>query len=211
QTNMGYTATWAGRATAFQGVLAVVFSPIVARLVGKIDARALVSFGVFLMAVVQFWRVGFASNASFWVIAMPHLIQGAAVPFFFVPLTSLALGSVTPQETASAAGLMNFTRTTSAAFAVSIMTTAWENTATVRRTDIVGTLNDPNAAIGALTAAGQTAGQATRSLDALVQGQAVMAATDHIFAITALLFLVGSAAIWLAPKPRPMAAGAGGH
>ena len=32
QTNMGYTATWAGRATALQGVLAVVMSPIVARL-----------------------------------------------------------------------------------------------------------------------------------------------------------------------------------
>ena len=38
-----------------------------------------------------------------------------------------------------------------------------------------------------------------------------MSATDHIFAITALLFLVGAAAIWLAPKPRPVAAGGGGH
>ncbi len=211
QTNMGYTATWAGRATALQGVLAVVMSPIVARLVGRIDARALVSFGVFLMALVQFWRVGFASNANFWAIALPHLVQGAAVPFFFVPLTSIALGSVKPLETASAAGLMNFTRTTSAAFAVSIMTTAWENTATVRRTDIAGTLNDPSATLNALTAAGQTSAQALRSLDNLVQGQAVMAATDHIFAITALLFLVGSAAIWLAPKARPVGPGAGGH
>ena len=43
QTNMGYTATWAGRATAFQGVLAVVISPIVARMIGRFDARALVS------------------------------------------------------------------------------------------------------------------------------------------------------------------------
>ena len=38
QTNMGYTATWAGYATALGGVLAVVFSPIVPLLMRRFDA-----------------------------------------------------------------------------------------------------------------------------------------------------------------------------
>src|ERR1700733_11652746 len=42
QTNLGYTATWAGRAAAFQGVLAVVMSPIVGRLSVRRDPRLLV-------------------------------------------------------------------------------------------------------------------------------------------------------------------------
>src|SRR5580658_2035850 len=46
QTNMGYTASWSGYTTALGGVLAVVLSPIVPRLMQQIDARALVSFGV---------------------------------------------------------------------------------------------------------------------------------------------------------------------
>ncbi len=212
QTNMGYTATWAGRATALQGVLAVVMSPIVARLVTKVDTRVLVSFGVLVLAGVSFWRTGFASNMNFWAVALPHLAQGFAMPFFFIPLTSLALGSVAPNEVASAAGLMNFSRTTAGAFAVSITTTAWENTATIHHTDLAGRLNDPAGAIDSLTALGMTADQAVRQIDGLVQTQSVMLATDHIFLISGLMFVGGACAVWLAPKPKAAPPpGAGGH
>ncbi|HZZ36495.1 MAG TPA: DHA2 family efflux MFS transporter permease subunit, partial [Caulobacteraceae bacterium] len=50
QSNMGYTATWAGYATAFGGVLAVVASPIVGRFVGRVDGRYMVTFGVLWLA-----------------------------------------------------------------------------------------------------------------------------------------------------------------
>jgi DHA2 family multidrug resistance protein len=49
-------------------------------------------------------------------------------------------------------------------------------------------------------------------MDNLVQSQSVMLATDHIFLISALMFVFGAAIVWLAPKPAaPVAAGAGGH
>jgi hypothetical protein len=39
-----------------------------------------------------------------------------------------------------------------------------------------------------------------------------MVATDHIFLISALMFLFGAAVVWLAPRPKTqVAAGAGGH
>jgi DHA2 family multidrug resistance protein len=211
QTNMGYTATWAGRVTAWQGVLAVIMSPVVARLTMKFDSRALVTFGVLIMAGVSFWRAGFASNIDYWGVAVTHLALGFAVPFFFIPLTGLALGSVNPRETASAAGLMNFTRTTAGAFAVSITTTAWEDTATVHNTDLAGKMN-PGATADALGRLGFSPQQAVGQMDNLVQSQSVMLATDHIFLISALMFVFGAAIVWLAPKPAaPVAAGAGGH
>jgi MFS transporter, DHA2 family, multidrug resistance protein len=212
QTNLGYTATWAGRATAWQGLLAVVMSPIVARLANRYDSRVLVSFGVLIMAAVSFWRTTFTPDMNYWAIALPQLVQGFAMPFFFVPLTSLALSSVLPREVASGAGLMSFSRTTAGAFAVSITTTAWENTTTVHRTDLAGTLNDPAGITATLQGMGFSASQATSQIDALVQSQAVMVATDHIFLISALMFVVGAAVVWIAPKPKAAApAGAGGH
>jgi DHA2 family multidrug resistance protein len=212
QTSMGYTATWAGRVTAWQGVFAVVMSPIVARLTTTVDSRILVTIGVTLMAAVSFWRTGFTTQADYWAIALPHIVQGAAMPFFFIPLTGLALGSVKPEETASAAGLLNFARTTAGAFAVSITTTAWDNTATVHHVDLAGKLNDPGGSLSTLQSLGLTAQQALGQLDNLVQGQAVMVATDHIFLISALMFLFGACVVWLAPKPKggPVAGG-GGH
>ena len=170
QTNMNYTATWAGRVTAWQGLLAVAMSPVVARLTTRVDSRVLVSFGVLVMAIVSLWRAGFASNVGYWGIAMPQLLLGFAVPFFFIPLTGLALGSVNPPETASAAGLMNFTRTTAGAFAVSITTTAWENAATVHHTDLAGNLHDPAGAIEALGRLGFASSQAVGQINNLVPG-----------------------------------------
>jgi DHA2 family multidrug resistance protein len=204
QTSMNYNATWAGRSMAFQGVLAVVMSPIVAKLTTKLDSRLLVSFGVGVMALVSFWRTGFASNMDFWGVSLPQLAQGFAMPFFFIPLTGLAMGSVLPAETASAAGLLNFMRTTAGAFGTSITTTAWENIATTHRTDLVGILNKPQATLDGMQASGMGADQALGQLDGLVQGQAVMLATDHVFLLTTLVFAVGATAVWIAPKPKPV-------
>jgi len=211
QTSMSYNATWAGRAMAFQGVLAVVMSPIVAKLTTKVDSRILVSFGVGFMGLVSFWRTGFASNIDFWGVSLPQLAQGFAMPFFFIPLMGLAMGSVLPRETASAAGLVNFMRTTAGAFGTSITTTAWENIATSHRTDLVGILNRPQATMDTMKAAGMSAGQALAQVDNMVQSQAVMLATDHVFMVTALVFLAGATAVWIAPKPKAMGPPAAGH
>ncbi len=213
QTSLGYTAQWAGRVTAFQGVLAVVMSPIVARLITKVDARILVSFGVLCLGAVSFWRTGFESDVSFWHLAAPQIAQGFAMPFFFLPLNVLAMGAVKPQETASAAGLLNFTRTTAGAFATSLTTTAWENLASGRHSDLAGTLNAPQSMLDQLQRAGLSASQALGQLDALVQGQSVMLATNRVFTVLSVVFVLAAACVWLAPKPkRRMGAGAaGGH
>ena len=212
QTNMGYTATWAGYVTAWGGVLAVVMSPIVARFVGKVDSRVLVSFGVLWLAGIAVIRGGLASNATYWTIALPFLAQGLAMPFFFIPTNQLALSSVEPSETASAAGLSNFMRTMSAAFATSIITTSWDNAASRNHADMAGTLNNPGAVVDTLTNGGMTHAQAISQLDAITQGQAVMSATDQMFLITSVVFVVAAAVVWLAPKPTaPVPMDASGH
>jgi DHA2 family multidrug resistance protein len=212
QTNMGYTAGWAGRAMAFQGVLAVVFSPIVAQLMGKIDLRALVCFGVGTMALIAFWRTDFSSNMDFFGVSITNLAQGLAMPFFFIPTTTLALSAVLPQETASAAGLMNFMRTTAGAFGTSITLTAWQNATSAQHNDLAGALNNAQGTLDTLTRTGMSLDQARSQLDFLVQDQATIAATDHVFLIVAILFAIGALAVWLSPKATATGGPvAGGH
>jgi DHA2 family multidrug resistance protein len=106
--------------------------------------------------------------------------------------------------------LLNFVRTTSGAFAVSITTTAWDNTATLHHADLAGTLHDPSATLAGLQAMGLSAQQAVGALNNVVQTQAVMVSTDHIFLISALMFLLGAAIVWLAPRPQGAVSVAGG-
>ncbi len=210
QTGMGYTATWAGYATA-GGFLAIIFSPVAAQLVSRVDPRMLTSGGVLCFAAVTFWRSGFTTSIDFWHVVLPAIVLGIGVPFFFVPTTRIALGAVLPQETASAAGLSNFMRTTAAAFAASITTTFWENSASAARDNLAGVLNGVQDRIDALMAMGLSSQQALRQIDNLVQTQSVMLATDRVFFITAFIFLVTACFVWLAPRPRPVAAAAAAH
>ncbi|MEW5683350.1 MAG: DHA2 family efflux MFS transporter permease subunit [Pseudomonadota bacterium] len=211
QTSMGYTATWAGYAGCLNGILAVIMSPIVAKLVGRYDVRMLVSFGVFWMAAVALWRSFYNTDATFWAIAAPQFALGFAIPFFFIPTTSLALSSVLPHEVPAAAGLQNFLRTTSGAFATSIITTVWENTANGKRSLLAGELVDPQRTIDAMTAQGLTHDQALHQVEGLVQQQAVMLSTNQVFQATAVVFALAASIIWLAPKPQKVAMGGGGH
>jgi DHA2 family multidrug resistance protein len=103
-------------------------------------------------------------------------------------------------------------RSTAAAFATSITTTNWENIATARRGDLTGSLNGSQTLLDTLVRAGATAGQALRQLDALVQTQAVMLATDRVFFVTSFVFVLAAAAIWIAPRGKRAAVPAGvGH
>jgi DHA2 family multidrug resistance protein len=212
QINLGYTATWAGRATAFQGVFAVIVSPIIARLTTKMDSRVLVTIGMLTFGVITLWRSTFTTDITFMGIVMPQLLQGFAIPLFFIPLMSVALGSVSPRETTSAAGLLTFMRSTAAAFATSITTTQWENIAVERRVDLAGSLNGADGMLDTLTRAGSTAAQALRQLDSLVQTQAVMLATDRVFLACSFVFVLAALSIWIAPQAkRGVGPGAGGH
>jgi DHA2 family multidrug resistance protein len=212
QTNQGYTATWAGYVTGFNGALAVFAAPIVAMLVSKTDPRRLVTFGILWMAGVMFWRSTFVQGLAFHQLVWPQLAQGLAMPFFFIPLMTLAMASLSTEELAGGAGLLNFVRTTAGAFATSLTTTAWTNTATIARTAFIGHLNNADQVLNQLTSSGLSLDQARGMLDSIVQSQAVMVSTNQIFMIIAALMAVSVTAIWLAPRPKgPVQGGAGGH
>jgi DHA2 family multidrug resistance protein len=204
QTSMGYTATAAGYTGALNGIFAVVLSPIVAGLIYKTDPRRLVTFGILWLAGIAFWRAHFTTQADFWYVALTFLAQGICMPFFFVAGTAIVMASVDPAETPAAAGLSNFLRTTSAAFATSLITTAWDNSAQAKRSELAGHMADPSAVISSLGSAGLTPEQATGQIDRLVQQQAIMLATDRIFMITVAVFVVAAASILLAPRPTRM-------
>jgi DHA2 family multidrug resistance protein len=123
------------------------------------------------------------------------------MPFFFVPLTGLAMASVEPEEMASAAGLMSFMRTLSGAFATSLVTTAWEDKASYNHADLVGSIDPGGDTLRTLQGSGMSLDAASNQLNQLLQSQSIMLSTNQIFWLTGLSFVVAACAIWLAPAP----------
>lgn len=197
QTNLGYTATYSGYAMAFMGMMAVVMSPVAAMLISRIDVRWIISFGVVWLGLIALLRTGWTTQMDFFTIAMPQFLQGIGMPFFFIGTTTLALGAVRQDQTASAAGIQNFMRTLAGAMATSIATTMWEYETKTARSEIVGELHP-----GAVMSSGMPLPQARMMLERLVETEATTLATNTIFLGSAMLFAAAAAMIWLAPAPK---------
>ena len=208
QSTMGYTATYAGYVTAFNGVGAIIMSPIVAKLLEKVDPRGLVCFGILWLAGTSLLRVQWTSGADFWTLALPQLVQGFGVPFFFIPLTTIALGAVKPEETASAAGVMSFLRTLAGAISTSVATTLYANSAVVARSEIVSKLNG-DATGEAMQASGFSLEQVRGTFEQLVMQESYALAIDQLFFLSAIVFAGSAMIIWISPRPtRTVEAGA---
>ena len=116
QTQLGYTATWAGLVAAPTGVVAVLLTPLAARLMTRFDARLIATIAFVAFGVSYLMRAGLTADASFMAIVMPLLVQGIAMATFFMAMITILLDGVPPQRIPSASGLSNFARITRRAF-----------------------------------------------------------------------------------------------
>ncbi|WP_377155265.1 DHA2 family efflux MFS transporter permease subunit [Roseateles sp. UC29_93] len=210
QQHMGYTATAAGFALAPVGVLAILLSPVVGKKVSVWDPRMMASFAFVMFAIVLWMRSVFTTDTDLGTIMIPTILQGGALAFFFIPLTTLTLSGITPERIAAAAGLSNFVRITAGAMGTSISTTLWENRAALHHHHLAErlSLGDPaeTAALDTLQRQGFSHDQALAYLNRLVDQQAFTRAADDIFLASAVLFVVLIAFVWLTKRPPKMGA-----
>ena len=200
QSNMGYTATWAGYVTGMIGILAIFSAPIVAQSMARTDPRRILFIGVSWLAFTTLMRSHGESQMTFWQISMWLFVAGAAMPMFFLPVTTIALGAVEPEETADASGLLNFIRTIAGAAATSVVNTVWENNATSNHADLASSMPSAQATVDSL-APSIGAAQALDTVNNLVSQQAVMLATNQLFLACAAVFAIAAALVWITPRP----------
>jgi DHA2 family multidrug resistance protein len=150
---------------------------------------------------VTFWRSIATTDMGYWQIAVPLIVMGVGLPFFFVPVTALSLASVEEHEVASAAGLQNFLRTLSGAVATSIVNTVWEDETAVMHAELAGYVDRSGETAAALARSGMLPDAVRSTLENLLQGQSVMLATNEIMAVVALVCALSALVIWLAPRP----------
>lgn len=207
---MGYTATTAGMALAPVGLFAILLTPLVGRKVGQWDPRRMATGAFVVFALVLWMRSQFTTQTDFVHILIPTLIQGGAMAFFFIPLTTLTLSGLGPERIPAAAGLSNFARITAGAMGVSISTTLWESRAALHHAHMTETLVQGQGVfaqtLSGLTASGLSMEQALAQVNRLIDQQAFTRAVDDIFLGSAFLFLALIGTIWL--TQRPASAGA---
>jgi DHA2 family multidrug resistance protein len=204
QTNVGYTATWAGLVAAPSGAVAVVATPVAARLMAKVDARIMATVAFVAFAVSYFMRAGYTQDAGFWDFVMPMLVQGIAMSTFFVALITISLDGIPPERIPSASGISNFARITAGGFAASIITTLWDRREALHQSRLAdhSSIFDPvmQQAVAHLHSFGFTDLQSYGVLARTMAQQAYLLSSLDLFWISGWLSVLLIGVIWIARK-----------
>lgn len=205
QTQIGYTATIAGLTMAPVGLVAFFVSPLIAKYIHRIDVRYIATFGFVVFSLAMYIRTHFTAGLDMDAVMIPAYVQGIAVATFFIPMTLLMFSGLEPHQIPAASGLGNFLRLLFGGFGGSIATTVWDNRAAMHHARLMEEANafNPHYSqyMGQLDSIGLSGEQAAAVFERSLSLQASTMGVNDIFWISALIFLVLIAVIWMA-KPE---------
>jgi DHA2 family multidrug resistance protein len=215
QRNLGYTSTWAGFASAPLGILPVLLTFIVGKYSTRFDLRLIASISFLVMGTTSFLRSEFFLDIDFMHIALVQLLQGLGVALFFMPVTTILLSDLQPNEIAAGGGLATFLRTLGASFSASLTTFMWDHRAIVHHSHLTEhiTAYDPTAqqAISTLGGDPQSAGAV---LNQMITQQGYQISFNEVFHVLGWVFCSLVLVVWMAKPPfiaKAGPAGGGGH
>jgi DHA2 family multidrug resistance protein len=124
QTVIGYTAQLAGLVLSLSAVLLLVEMPIVGYLTSRIQARYLIAFGWFCMALAMLYSTTrFGLFLDFWTATSVRTAQVVGLGFLFVPITLVAYVGIAQESSNMVSGLINFMRNIGSSVGTSMVTT----------------------------------------------------------------------------------------
>ena len=206
QTQIGYTATWAGLVAAPTGVIAVLLTPLAARMMARIDARLIASLAFVAFGVSYLMRAGLTADASFFAFMLPLLVQGIAMATFFLAMITILLDGVSTPRIPMASGLSNFTRITAGGFAASMVTTLWDRREAfhqARMADLTTSFNPAfTQALAGLHRLGFPDLGAKASITRVMTSQAYLLGANDIFWVSGWACFVLIGMVWLCRKAK---------
>ena len=210
QRNMGYTSTWAGFAAAPLGILPVMLTFLVGKYANRTDMRLLASCAFLVMGTTCFMRSDFYLQVDFMHIAGVQLFQGLGVALFFMPVTTILLSDLKPNEIAAGGGLATFLRTLGASFSASLTTFLWDHRAIVHHAHLSEHITPyDTSAQTALQSAGVSASSTNAMLDQMITQQGYQISFNEVFHLLGWVFLSLIVVVWMARPPFSAKAGPG--
>jgi DHA2 family multidrug resistance protein len=118
---MGYPVLTSGLATMPRGIGSWLAMFAVGRLIGKVDTRAILFFGLSLNAFALWQMTHFDLSMSMRYVVISGLIQGFGIGFIFVPLSTLAFASIPPVLRPEGSSLYTLVRNLGSSVGISVM------------------------------------------------------------------------------------------
>ncbi|MHB2025662.1 MAG: DHA2 family efflux MFS transporter permease subunit [Elusimicrobiota bacterium] len=146
QTLMGYPALQSGLAVSPRGLGSMASMIVVGRLIGIIDDRALMACGFAILAYSMYILGAINLQISISDVIAPLIVNGFAMGFIFVPLTTATMGHLPLEEISNGTGIYNLMRNMGGSIGISVSTMLLERLSQLHQNNMVSHMTPYNPA-----------------------------------------------------------------
>ena len=122
QKLLGYDA-WTSGLVLAPGGLGNICSLFASGIVTRVDQRWMLAFGCLLNAASLYMMTSLTLGMDYWALALPRFIQGFAVGFIFVPLSTLTLATIQRHKLVNATAVYGMLRNLGGSIGIAVVTT----------------------------------------------------------------------------------------
>jgi MFS transporter, DHA2 family, multidrug resistance protein len=123
QSLLGYTAERAGMVLSPAGFALMIMMMVAGKTVGKVDPRAMAAFGYFFTAVGVYNLTRLDLTTAFGTATAWRIFQMMALPFIFIPISTLNYVGVPAEKSNQISSLSNFARNIGGSAGTALLTT----------------------------------------------------------------------------------------
>ncbi len=210
QTQLHYTAFWAGLAAAPMGLFPLLMAPVIGKYAHLFEMRVLLTSALLITAATFLMRSVFITETDFAHVAYAQLVQGIGMGLLFMPLMTILLSDLAQDEIAAGSGLATFMRALGGSFGVSITTYMWNQRAVVHHSHLSEQFSPFNPATRDVVEKlghGDTQ-RAMVQLDGLINQQAFQLSFNEIVYALSFVLILMSLLVWMAKPPFMKSTGA---
>ncbi|NNM60506.1 MAG: DHA2 family efflux MFS transporter permease subunit [Legionellales bacterium] len=120
---------------------------VVSKLMGKVDLRIIIVIGLLLSAAGTYGMTQYSLYISEPYLIWTGVIQGFGMGLIFVPLSTLALATISREQGAEASGLFSFGRSIGSSIGISALSTVLAQESQINWNRLGGNLNAANPAL----------------------------------------------------------------
>lgn len=208
QNVLGFDATTTGLALLPGAIATAISMPLAGSVVKWVDGRVSIAMGLIVFAIGCWMMGALNTQAGFWDTFWPRAIQGFALGFLFVPLTTATLADISREKMSNATGVYTLVRQLGGSLGIAILQfieTRREDSAYATLASGVTTTNQ-NVANLLHGAANQNI--ALNGLYNSVMANAQAVAYNDVFRLCAIIFIVSLPSVLLLRGQHQPKAGA---
>jgi DHA2 family multidrug resistance protein len=202
QNVLGFDATTTGFALLPGAIATAVSMPLASMFVKRVDSRISIAMGLALFAVGCWMMGGLNGQADFADTMTPRIIQGLALGFLFVPLTTLTLSSVSREKMSGATGVYTLIRQLGGSLGIAILQFYETRREDSAYASLATGMTQGNEALANLLHGAASQSQMLNDTYQMVVANARAVAYNDVFRLCAIVFIVSLPTIFLLGKAQ---------